>query len=310
MALSDRAAFGMVLPHRAAEPLQMEEVRSVAQRAEQLGFHNLWVTENTLDQAYSLDALVVLTYAAAVTQRIGLGSAVVVLPLHNPIHIAHQFASLDYVSNGRAILGISLGNKEDYRDFQVPLERRVRRFQEGVELIKALWSGEQISYHGEIFQLENAGIALKPVSRPHPPIWMGGNHPDAIRRAVSMAAGWMGGGIQTSAAFASVAALIRETLALKHRDQCDFTVSKRVFMSVHEDPTVARDEVQQWFSKVYLRPHLAESAGVHGTPEQVCEQLEELIDAGATHLLLNPVARCLEQVDALADVVGLVRKAS
>src|SRR6185436_19009422 len=105
MALKDRIPIGTSLPHRAPEPIDMATVRRVAERAEALGFSDLWVTENTLDHAFSFDPAMILTYAAAVTTRIRLGVAVVVLPIHHPAHVAHAYATLDYISNGRAILG-------------------------------------------------------------------------------------------------------------------------------------------------------------------------------------------------------------
>src|SRR5689334_23348425 len=130
MVLKDKIPFGIVLPHRSMDPLQLGDIRHVAQRADALGFNDLWVTENTLDDNYSIDPFVVLTYAAALTTRIGLGVAVVVLPMHHAIHVAHQAMSLDFVSNGRAIIGVGLGGDNDYHDFQIPVERRVRRFRE------------------------------------------------------------------------------------------------------------------------------------------------------------------------------------
>src|SRR3954471_19144726 len=120
MAIKDHIPVGISLPHRSPDVIDMASVRRVAERAETLGFSDLWVTENTLDHTFSFDPAVILTYAAAVTSRIRLGVAVVVLPVHNPSHIAHQFASLDYVSGGRAILGLGLGREHHYAEFQVP----------------------------------------------------------------------------------------------------------------------------------------------------------------------------------------------
>ncbi|MBI3325965.1 MAG: LLM class flavin-dependent oxidoreductase [Nitrospinae bacterium] len=154
MALKDQIPFGMVLPHRSPDAVDIQVVRQVAQRADALGFRDLWVTENTLDHVFCFDPMVVLTYAAALTTAIRLGVAVVVLPLHDPRHVAHQVASLDYVSNGRAILGVGLGRDHHYSQFQMPRERRVRRFREGVDLIKALWTQTKVNYQGQIFQLE------------------------------------------------------------------------------------------------------------------------------------------------------------
>src|ERR1700747_1607875 len=148
MALKDLIPLGVALSHRSPEPIDMAAVRQVAQRAEALGFRDLWVTENTLDHVFCFDPVVVLTYAAAVTTKIRLGASVVVLPVHNPIHVAHQWAALDYVSGGRAILGVGLGRDHHYEQFQTPLEGRVRRFREGVELIKLLWTEPRGEYLG------------------------------------------------------------------------------------------------------------------------------------------------------------------
>jgi probable F420-dependent oxidoreductase len=304
MALKDTIPFGVALPHRSPEPIDMEAVRQVAQRAEALGFGDLWVTENTLDHVFCFDPVVVLTYAAAVTTKIRLGCSVVVLPVHNPIHVAHQWASLDYVSNGRTILGVGLGRDHHYKQFQVPREARVRRFREEVELIKALWTEAKVSYGGRIFQLAEGTMVPKSVQKPRPPIWMGVGHPDALRRTASIADGWMGSGGSSNAAFMRSVPILRQALEKAGRDPVSFPISKRVFLSVHERPEVARAKLHRWFTVVYRNPEGTDASGIHGTPEQVRERLEELIAAGANHLLLNPTARYIEHLEALASVVG------
>jgi probable F420-dependent oxidoreductase len=305
MALKDQISLGMVLPHRSPDPVDMQAVRQVAQRAEALGFRDLWVTENTLDHVFCFDPMVILTYAAAVTTTIRVGVSVVVLPVHSPMHVAHQVATLDYASHGRAILGVGLGREAHYAEFQVPRERRVRRFREGVEIIKALWTEPKVDYRGQIFQLEGATMAPKPVQKPHPPLWLGGGHPDAIRRAATLADGWMGSGGSSTTSFSKSVPILRASLEKVGRDPATFPISKRVFMSVHERPEVARAEAHRWFSVVYHNPDGTDASGVHGTPEQVREQLEALVGMGANHLLLNPVCRHTEQLEALATVVGL-----
>ena len=305
MALKDTIPFGVALPHRSPDPINVEAVRQVAQRAEALGFRDLWVTENTVDHVFCFDPVVVLTYAAAVTSKMRLGCSVVVLPVHNPLHVAHQWASLDYVSNGRAILGVGLGRDHHYEQFQVPREGRVRRFREEVELIKALWTEGKVSFRGRIYELADGTMAAKPVQKPRPPIWMGVGHPDALRRTASIADGWMGSGGSSNAAFMRSVPLLREALEKKGRDPATFPISKRVFLSVHERPEAARAELHRWFTEVYRNPEGTDASGIHGTPEHVRERLEELIAAGANHLLLNPTARYTEQLEALAWVAGL-----
>jgi len=303
MRLKDTIALGMSLPHRCPDPIDMGAVRQVAQRADALGFHDLWVTENALDHVFSFDPMVILTYAAAVTTSIRVGVAVAVLPVHSPIRMAHQVATLDYVSGGRAILGVGLGRDHHYAEFQIPRERRVLRFREGIEVIKALWTEPRVTYRGQIFQVEGRTMMLKPVQKPHPPIWLGGDHPDAVRRAVHLGDGWMGSGGSSKAVFARSVPVLRAELEKVGRDPASFPISKRVFLSVHERADVARAELHRWFTTVYHNPEGTDASGVHGTPEQVRERLEELVALGANHLLLNPIARHVEQVEALASII-------
>ena len=209
------------------------------------------------------------------------------------------------MSNGRAILGLGLGRDHHYAQFQIPREHRVRRFLEGVELIKALWTQPKVDYHGSIYQLEGGTMAPKPVQKPHPPIWLGGGHPDALSRAATIADGWMGSGGSSKAEFARSVPIMRAEAGEGRARPGDVSDLEA---GVHVGARARRGgagRVDRWFTTVYRNPNGADASGVHGTPEQVRERLEELVAAGADHLLLNPVCRHAEQVEALAAVVGL-----
>jgi probable F420-dependent oxidoreductase len=293
----------MSLPHRAAEPVSPALVAEAARRAELVGFADLWVSDNTIDRAVCLDSLTVLSWVAAATTRIGVGVAVLVLPIHHPIHVAHQVATLDHLSGGRVVLGVGLGRQDEYTAFQIPVERRVRRFTESVEVIRALWGPEAVTYRGDIYQLDGVTIGTRP--RRRPPIWFGGAHQAAIKRAALLADGWMGGGGTSNASFVHAVPQLRAELERAGRDPKTYAISKRVFLAVDERATKARAELKRWFSEVYRSPDALEDAGVYGTPEQVNEQLHDLVAAGATHLLLNPTDRLVEHVDMLAHLAGL-----
>ena len=304
MALKDLIPFGMSLPHRSPDAIGLDTVRSVAVQAETHGFRDLWVTENTLDHVTSFDPVVVLTYAAAVTSRIGLGASVLVLPVHDPRMVAHQWATLDYLSAGRAMMGVGIGHHRHLEEFQIPAEGRVARFREQVDVIRTLWREEKVTHHGRFYHLENAGLGIRPVQKPLP-IWMGVGHPDAIRRAASIADGWMGAGGSSIEDFRRSVPLLREALEKAGRDPAKFPISKRIFIAVDDKPDAARAELHRWYSEVYHNPAGTDASGIHGTPEQVRQRLQSMIEMGATHLLLNPVSRHVEQVHALAEVVGL-----
>src|SRR5262249_62009982 len=100
----------------------------------------------------------------------------------------HQWPTSDSISGGRAILAVGVGREHHYRDFQIQVSQRVRRLREEIELIKALWTEDKVTYRGQIFQVENVKLATRPVRKPRPPLWMGAGHPDAVRRAGAPAA--------------------------------------------------------------------------------------------------------------------------
>ena len=305
MALKDRISLGVSLPHRSPDTIGMDAVRHVAQRAEALGFRDLWVTENTLDHVNCFDPVVVLTYAAAVTTRIRVGCSVVVLAVHSPNMVAHQWATLDYVSGGRAILAVGLGREHHYREFEVPEAGKVRRFREEVEIIKSLWTQERTNYDGKFYRLDGATMAPKPVQKPHIPLWMGVGHPNAVRRTAALADGWMGSGGSSIAEFGRSVPILKEALTAAGRDPALFPISKRVFMAVDEKPERARAELNRWFTEVYRNPAGTDASGIWGTPEQVREKLEALVAMGANHLMLNPISRYAEQLEAVAEIAGL-----
>jgi alkanesulfonate monooxygenase SsuD/methylene tetrahydromethanopterin reductase-like flavin-dependent oxidoreductase (luciferase family) len=138
------------------------------------------------------------------------------------------------------ILGLGLGRDHHYDQFEVPREKRVRRFLEGVELIKALWTQPEVNYHGTIYKLEHGTMAPKGVQKPHVPIWMGGGHPNALKRAATIADGWMGSGGSSKGGIRAVVPIMRENLEKAGRDPKTFPLSKRVFLSVHERADTAR----------------------------------------------------------------------
>ena len=130
-------------------------------------------------------------------------------------------------------------------------------------------------------------------------------HPDAVRRAATLADGWMGSGGSSIAEFKASVPILKQALEAAGRDPAKFPASKRVFMAVDERPAVARRELERWFTDVYHNPPGTDASGIRGTPEQVRERLEDLVAAGANHLLLNPISRHAEQLEAVAELAGL-----
>jgi probable F420-dependent oxidoreductase len=281
----------------------MMAVRQVAERAETLGFRDLWVTENTLDHVFCLDPVVVLTYAAAVTTKIRLGASVVVLAIHSPLMVAHQWACLDYVSNGRAILGVGLGRDHHYRQFEVPEQGKVRRFREEMDLIKALWTEEKVTYRGAFYNLENETMAPKPVQQPHPPIWFGARDAVGLKRAVRHGDGWMGAGSSSSTDFVNQIAILKRLLDEAKREPATFVRSKRVYIAVDDNRDRAAGRLREWFGLRYKNADMAARVSIWGSRAECIDKVGELVNAGAQHLLLNPVFDEMEHLELLAREV-------
>ena len=174
---------------------RIDEVIAEAQLAEEVGFDSCFFGEHHQDRDGFLPSpLIVATAVAAQTTTLKVGTSVILLPLHNPVHLAEDVITLDLVSKGRIILGVGLGYQEaDFRAFEVPVGQRVGRFEEGVEIIRHCWSGEPFSFHGEYHQLENLHIRPSPFQQPAPPLWIGASTLPGARRAGRMADGFVAG---------------------------------------------------------------------------------------------------------------------
>jgi probable F420-dependent oxidoreductase len=176
-----------------------DNIVSVAKDAEAHGFRGLWtfqrwLADDSLAGVYQsvLDPMILLGYAAAVTTRARLGLAIVNGPFYPPVAIAKQFAALDVLSNGRLDGGVGLGwSPIEYAAAGVPKERRGKRFDEWLDCLDVLLTGEDVSFAGEFYTVPPSRIAPRPVQQPRPPLLVGGSAEPALRRAGTRGDGWI-----------------------------------------------------------------------------------------------------------------------
>src|SRR5215216_1360 len=210
-------------------------IREFATRAEHLGYADLWLTDNLLGGRPHLEPVTLLAYAAACTERIRLGVSVIILNQRNPVALAKELASLDQLSGGRLTVGVGLGGgTATYPAFGIGEERPVARFTEGLRVMRALWSEERVDLRGDFFRLEGVAMGPTPVQRPHPPVWIGGSAPAALRRAARLGDGWMGAGSARNEDFFDQIGRVRRYIEELGRDEASFTLSKRVYIAVDE----------------------------------------------------------------------------
>ena len=187
-------------------------VAEAAQLVESAGFHSIWLPEHVLlfgqyasRYPYSqdgripgnpegvLDPFAALTFIAAGTKTIRLGTGICLVPQRQPVYTAKAVADLDYLSGGRVDFGVGIGwLKEEFDNLQMDFKTRAGRCAEYIAVMKALWAPGVSSYDGQTYQLEDCHFYPKPVQNPHPPIFFGGESDAALRRVVSQGDGWYG----------------------------------------------------------------------------------------------------------------------
>jgi probable F420-dependent oxidoreductase len=189
--------FGVHLPQfgRAASP---ETIAKAARQAEDLGFAHVWVSDHlgvpvgmTYPPAFMYEPVVTLTWAAAVTSRVRLGTSVLVIPYRPALHMAKELASLDRLSGGRLLLGAALGwLREEFEALGVPIRERAARAEESIAAIRACWTDKVVNFEGSTIRFKDLRVLPRP-EQPIP-IWLGGSSGAALDRAIRIGDGWHG----------------------------------------------------------------------------------------------------------------------
>ena len=298
--------FGICIPqHFDDGAFDADAMHKYLSRAEALGFESAWTQEQTLGTSPNLGPMEVMAYAAACTERIRLGCAVFVTPLHSPVHLAKSVSSLDQLSRGRLEVGVGIGGPRMFSAFAVDPAHLVTRFNEGIDLMKELWTNRVVSFDGQFWRMDKAAQEPKPFQKPYPPLWLGGNQPAAVRRAVTRGDGFFGAGSQTTAQFAEQVRLVREELAQRGRSPGDFGVAKRVYIAVDDDLSRARARISAALQDLYRFAGIPDltPVAVFGPPDACVRGLRDVVEAGAERILLNPMFDEAEQMERLAAEV-------
>ncbi len=277
-------------------------LRRYLDRAEELGFESAWTQEHTFGSMPVVSALEMMSYAAACNSQLRLGCAVFVSPTRSPVHLAKAISSLDQLSRGRLEVGLGIGGNSGLAAFGVESRERSARFTEGLRLMKALWTEPRVSFHGRFWKVEDETMEPKPFQKPHPPVWIGGGHPNALRRAVKLGDGFYGAGSSTIEQFTERSAIVQEQLVKQHRDPATYRISKRVYIAVDDDADRARQRISAGLEQLYGTDKLA-AVAVSGTPDECAADLNRIAAAGAELLQLNPLFDDAEQMERLAAEV-------
>jgi probable F420-dependent oxidoreductase len=261
--------FGYILPNY-GNKISAHQLVEISRVCEELGFDSVWATDHVvmpaeLREPYGelLEPLITLASVAASTDRLRVGTSCIVLAQRNPVLLAKQAAALDVFSKGRLILGFGAGWAEpEFKFLNADFAKRGKVMDESIRLMKTLWRDDLIDFDGEFFHLKDALFFPKPVNRDIP-VWIGGNGPTAIRRAVRLGDGWhpVGADVET---FRAGADEIR-------RSKRDVTLSIRMTTDVRKKRAP------------YSGPNSEKRIAVSGSPAEIRKEIDAYADAGLEH---------------------------
>ncbi|MFQ5829498.1 MAG: LLM class flavin-dependent oxidoreductase [Candidatus Methylomirabilia bacterium] len=279
--------FGtFVSPHPAPEQF------ALAKRIETLGFDSIWCGDHVSFYNPLYESLTLLAAYSGVTQRVKLGTAVFLLALRHPATVAKVTSTLDVLSGGRLVFGVGLGGEypKEFEACGVPHNERGARVNEGIEVVRALWTQAPASFSGRFTKFDGVSIDPKPVQPGGPPIWIGGRSDAALQRAGRLGNGWVSY-VVTPERYAQSLEKIRAAAHAAGRDLSSFDTAHLTFITVGKDHDRARATWVGRLSKRYNQDFgpLAEKYGFIGSPSRCIEQIERFVEAGCRHFLLNAI---------------------
>lgn len=266
--------------------------RANAQRAEALGFDSLWVGDHIAFHVPIADSLTTLAFAAGVTERITLGTAVYLLPLRHPTLIAKSTATLDLLSGGRLVLGVGVGGEfpPEFGAVGVPVKERGSRADEAIAVVRRLWTEDRVAHEGRHFQFGAVTVAPKPLRVP--PIWVGGRADAAMRRAGRVGDGYISH-MCAAEKYRENLELIAATAGESGRgEELPFTPAAFLFTFLEDRYEVAHEKASSLLGMIYARDFREASKKycLLGRPEDCLEQLRAFAQAGCRHFILAPLS--------------------
>jgi len=273
---------------------EREAITGLAQHAERLAYDSIWVTDRLLipvgpTSAYPysptgklpigpdepwFEALTAATYLLAITQRIRVGTSVLVIPYRNPVFTAKALATADCLSGGRVILGAGAGWwREEFEGVGVPFEDRGARTVEALRIMKEIWTKPRVTFEGQFFRIpQSGGVRPHPIQRPHIPIWIGGHTDAALKRVVEIADGWHPLGLRPPVKLyppemAERIRRLRELAEVAGRDPASITITFKGPMG--------------------FGPPANPRTPLTGSAAQIAEDLQAYVDLGVSHFVLD-----------------------
>src|SRR5215467_9837373 len=300
-----RLGLGLSVQHPPDDPQAARFAEHLGQvrAARAAGFSHVWASQHYLSAPYTyFQPFPTLGRVAADAGEMSLGTGVLLLPLHAPVDVAEQVATLDVITGGRFIFGVGLG----YRDVEnvalgVDPRARVGRLEEGLQVLERLWSGEPVSYQGKHFQLRDVRISLRPLQQPRPPIWLAANADVGVKRAARLGDAWLMNPHTTLPTLERQVALFHETRrALGKPPAAEFPLIKECYVA--PDAAAAAREARPYLEAKYEAYRHWEQDKALPAGESFAPDFDAL---ARDRFLLGDPARVREEIARYRDTLGV-----
>jgi probable F420-dependent oxidoreductase len=272
-----------------------DTIAKVAERAEDWGLDSFWLSDHLLAPTPELDVVATLSLLASRTSRIRLGPSVFLLNLRHPLVAAKSFASLDYLSNGRMVMAVGTGaNLADYAACGIPTEGRGRRLDEGILILRKVWTEPKTSFHGKYFNFENVTIEPRPLRRTNNDtgtidIWVGGRSDAALRRTARFADGYFAS-FQTPDEFERNMATIRLYAEQSGRANARIESGLILLCRLAATRERAEEDLRRALAGTNRGNDQFLQRTVYGSPDDIIRRLSEYTAVGLDKFVLWPVA--------------------
>jgi probable F420-dependent oxidoreductase len=284
-----------------------DAIVQVAERAEEWGLDSFWLSDHLMAPTPELDVVATLSLLASRTSRIKLGPSVFLLNLRHPLVAAKSFATLDYLSHGRIVMAVGTGaNLADYAACGIPTEGRGRRLDEGILILRKVWTEPKASFHGKYFNFDNVTLEPRPLRRTNNDsgtidIWVGGRADAALKRTARLADGYFAS-FQTPEEFSRNMATIRDYAVQFGRANARIESGLILLCRLAATRDRAIEDMRPLLTAMGRGGDAFLQRTIYGSPDDIMERLHEYIAAGLDKFVLWPVA----EPDAWAGQVELI----
>src|SRR5712692_1508538 len=300
-----KVRIGISLGDSVFEERNPEALLNFIDDCERWDIDSVWVSDRIVAPRPTLDPVVLMSYMASRMRNMKFGTSALVLPTRQPVLLAKQLATLDFLCKGRLLLVVGLGG-DDSKDFAaagVRKEERGKRADEAIVLMKKLWTEEKVSFEGQFYSVQDLTLLPRPYQSGGPPVWVGGRSKAALRRVGRLADGWLVSSVTPKEIAAGIEAIRRHAAEAGREvpeDHYGVLVPYLIASSSEEAERIAGPSIRR-------RQDLApQEYSALGTAQQVREKLREYIEAGATKFVMRPFGpkeSLREQVEILAKEV-------